>query len=103
MRYKTFRLMLVAGTAVGFASSILPSLPAASQSSVSSEAITRPMVPEDVSPLEPISPVARDGHRGQGFLRKPPGDGPFPALVWIHGGLTTRPLESLKEYALSTP
>jgi dipeptidyl aminopeptidase/acylaminoacyl peptidase len=61
------------------------------------------MVPEDISPLEPISPMSRDGHRGQGLLRKPPGDGPFPALVWIHGGLTTRPLEALKEYALSTP
>ena len=56
-----------------------------------------------MSPLESIAPVARDGHRGQGFLRKPPGAGPFPALIWIHGGLTTRPVEELKAYALTTP
>jgi dipeptidyl aminopeptidase/acylaminoacyl peptidase len=33
--------------------------------------------------------VAKDGFRGQGFLRKPPGAGPFPAVVSVHGGLTT--------------
>jgi dipeptidyl aminopeptidase/acylaminoacyl peptidase len=55
-----------------------------------------------VSPLEAISPIARDGHRGEGFVRKPPGDGPFPAAILIHGGLTRRPTEELREYALST-
>jgi len=68
-----------------------------------SDPITRPVVSEETSQLEPISPVAEDGNRGQGFLRKPPGRGPFPAVVWIHGGLSTRPVEELKEYALSTP
>lgn len=63
---------------------------------------TRPVISEDVSPLEAISPVARDGHRGEAFLRKPPGKGPFPAVVLIHGGLTRRPTEVLREYALST-
>ena len=56
-----------------------------------SERITRPAVSEDVSPLESVAPVAHDGHRGQAVLRKPPGDGPFPAIVLIHGGLTTQP------------
>ena len=61
--------------------------------------ITRPTVSEKVSPLEPIAPVARDGYRGRAFIRKPPGDGPFPAVVLIHGGLTTMPSEFLREYA----
>jgi len=61
------------------------------------------VVSEATSPLEPIAPVAQDGHRGEGFLRKPPGAGPFPAVVWIHGGLTTLPTERLKEYALHRP
>jgi dipeptidyl aminopeptidase/acylaminoacyl peptidase len=65
-----------------------------------SEPITRPVVSEDACPLEVIAPVASDGHRGQGVLRKPPGAGPFPAVVWIHGGLVTRPLDVLKELAL---
>lgn len=104
MRYKKVRMMLLAAlaAAVCLAAFVLPTLPAVSQNRPS-KPITRPMVSEETSRLEPISPVAQDGHWGQGFLRKPPGPGPFPALVWIHGGLTTRPIEELKEYALSTP
>ncbi len=62
--------------------------------------VTRPVISEDTSPVEAIAPVARDGYRGQGFLRKPPGPGPFPAVVVIHGGLVTLPTERVKEYAL---
>lgn len=64
-----------------------------------SEPITRPVVSEKASPLEPIAPVAKDGYRGQAFLRKPPGEGPFPAVVLVHGGLTTMPTDRLREYA----
>ena len=35
------------------------------------ERITRPVVSEKASPLEPIAPVSHDGYRGQAFLRKP--------------------------------
>ena len=63
--------------------------------------ITRPVISEDTAPLEAIAPIARDGHRGQAFLRKPPGPGPFPAVVVIHGGLVTLPTERLRELALS--
>lgn len=69
----------------------------------SAEQITRPVISEDTCPLELIEPVARDGHRGLGFVRKPPGPGPFPAMIWIHGGLVTRPPEMLKEHALNAP
>jgi len=77
-----------------------PALPVGDEGPAN-ESITRPVVSEDVSPLETITPVARDGHRGQGFLRKPPGAGPFPAVVVIHGGLVTLPPERLREHALS--
>jgi dipeptidyl aminopeptidase/acylaminoacyl peptidase len=59
-------------------------------------AVTRPVVSEKDCPLETIYPVAADGHRGLAVLRKPPGPGPFPAVVWFHGGLTTRPLVRLQ-------
>jgi dipeptidyl aminopeptidase/acylaminoacyl peptidase len=75
----------------------LLTLPAAAQT----ERITRPAVSESASPIQPIVPVARDGHRGSGFLRKPPGDGPFPALVVIHPGLTEWSPELLRQYAAS--
>ena len=67
------------------------------------ERVTRPAISEQVSPVEPLAPVARDGHRGEGFLRRPPGVGPFPAVVMIHGGLVTRQTQELKEYALDAP
>jgi dipeptidyl aminopeptidase/acylaminoacyl peptidase len=58
-----------------------------------------PLVSEVASPIESIAPVARDGSRGLGFLRKPPGAGPFPALILIHGGFGPRPAEMLKPLA----
>jgi dipeptidyl aminopeptidase/acylaminoacyl peptidase len=61
---------------------------------------TRPDVAESDSPLTAIAPVAEDGHRGSAFLRKPPGDGPFPAVLIIHPGLTTLPDTYLREYML---
>ncbi len=64
--------------------------------------ITRPVISEDVIPLRVITPIARDGHRGEGFLRKPPGKGPFPAVLLIHGGLPRRPTEVIRQYTLST-
>src|SRR5215218_4576728 len=61
--------------------------------------VTRPAVSEAACPLEIIAPVARDGHKGLGVLRKPPGRGPFPGIVWLHGGITTYPLDRLQTYA----
>src|SRR5262249_36615837 len=49
-----------------------------------------------------IAPTARDGHKGVGFLRKPPGKGPFPAVVLIHGGFGGLPAEQVKNSALDT-
>jgi len=61
--------------------------------------VTRPIVSEDACPLETITPTAYDGYRGQVVLRKPPGAGQFPAILWIHGGLTTVPSPMLLEIA----
>jgi len=58
--------------------------------------VTRPEVSETACPLETIAPIARDGYRGQGVLRKPPGKGPFPAMIWVHPGITTFPLPRLQ-------
>src|SRR5262245_14521825 len=61
---------------------------------------TRPVISEEVAPLEAIAPTARDGHKGIGFQRKPPGKGPFPAVVLIHGGSRGIPAERVKSIAL---
>jgi acetyl esterase/lipase len=63
---------------------------------VAETAVTHPAVSEVACPLEVIRPVARDGNRGLAVLRKPPGKGPFPVAIWVHGGITTVPLTVLQ-------
>ena len=101
MRQQLVRMILLTALAAApfCAERLLPRLEAVAQSQAA-ESVTRPVISEDASPLEPIAPVAKDGHRGTGLLRRPPGAGPFPALIWIHGGLTTRPAADLRDYAL---
>jgi dipeptidyl aminopeptidase/acylaminoacyl peptidase len=99
MRQKQMPMMFL--TALAVAVSVGGTRHAVGQSRAT-ESITRPVVSENTSPLEPIAPVAKDGHRGTGVLRRPPGAGPFPALVWIHGGLATRSEAELKDYARSS-
>ena len=64
--------------------------------------VTRPVVSEAACPLEVIAPVAMDGYRGLGVLRKPPGNGPFPAVVCLHEGMVEKPLAELQSYARDT-
>jgi dipeptidyl aminopeptidase/acylaminoacyl peptidase len=81
------RRAFIFAAAAGFvAPRLLPAQPA----------VTRPVVSEKACPLETITPVASDGHRGLAVLRKPPGAGPFPVVVWFHGGLMTFALERLQ-------
>jgi dipeptidyl aminopeptidase/acylaminoacyl peptidase len=64
------------------------------------DSVTHPVISEDTSPIETVAPVADDGHRGHAVLRKPPGAGPFPAVVIIHGGLAAQPPERVRQLAL---
>ena len=65
--------------------------------------LTRPLISEQVSPVEEISIQAQDGYDVIGVVRKPPGSGPFPAVVVVHGGLNTVPLNFLRNQALNNP
>ncbi|MDF1814120.1 MAG: prolyl oligopeptidase family serine peptidase [Verrucomicrobiales bacterium] len=44
-------------------------------------------LPEGTSDPVHITVSAPDGETRNAYYRKPPGDGPFPAIVFIHGGL----------------
>ena len=48
------------------------------------ENITYPVISEDACPLQRITPTTKDGHQEVGFVRKPPGKGPFPVFMIIH-------------------
>jgi len=93
-RFTVPALLLLAGFCV------LPARPAVADDKEKQQAHTRPAISEEVAPLQAITPIAKDEHRGEGFVRKPPGAGPFPAVVLVHGGMTKWPTAQLKEYAL---
>ncbi|MDQ3622332.1 MAG: dienelactone hydrolase family protein [Verrucomicrobiota bacterium] len=65
--------------------------------------VTQPLVSESACPAEVISITGKEGHQITAVLRKPPGSGRFPAVVFLHGGLNARPLETLKKESLSQP
>jgi dipeptidyl aminopeptidase/acylaminoacyl peptidase len=63
------------------------------------DVVMRPIISESTSPVQRIAPVASDGFVGEAFLRKPPGNGPFPAVILIHGGAPRWPTAQLREFA----
>jgi len=63
---------------------------------VADDRLTFPSVSEDPCPLQTISVKTRDGNEALAVLRKPPGKGPFPVLIYLHGGLNSMPLQVLQ-------
>lgn len=59
--------------------------------------ITRPVIFEAACPMEVITVTTRDKQRATAVVRKPPGKGPFPALIYLHGGLQPVNVERLKQ------
>jgi acetyl esterase/lipase len=60
----------------------------------------KPFISEQVSPMEVIVAKDRDGVEIPAVVRRPPGrQGPFPALVSLHGGLVQLPIDELKRRA----
>lgn len=59
--------------------------------------ITKPVISEEACPVEVISAPTSDQKTATAVVRKPPGKGPFPALVYLHGGLEPRSAAKLKE------
>ncbi len=65
--------------------------------------ITRPEVSEQVSPLQVVTVKASDGGKSVMILRKPPGKGPFPAVVILHGGLNVQTEKQLSHAVRTSP
>ncbi len=64
---------------------------------------TRPEVSGKACPLEVISVPTPDKQKATAVVRKPSGKGPFPAIVFLHGGLGQQGEKRLKEEAQSQP
>jgi len=60
-------------------------------------------IAEEESPVEFLDTVASDGRPGRAVWRKPKGKGPFPAIVFVHGGLREFPESSLRQHVTDNP
>lgn len=59
-------------------------------------AVTFPLVSIEASPAEIFSVSTEDGAKASAVARKPPGKGPFPAIIFLHGGLNQRNIDHVK-------
>lgn len=64
-----------------------------------SDQVTVPIVSAEVSPVEDL----RISETAFAAIRKPPGKGPFPAIVFLHGGLGHASLANLRQGAVDGP
>src|SRR5438093_9378880 len=88
---------------IGCGLSVLGLLTALQPSIGQETRVTFPEVSASACPAETISITGKDGNSIPAVVRKPPGAGPFPAILLLHGGLSPYPVEKLKEEALSRP
>jgi len=65
--------------------------------------ITFPEVSEQACPATVVSIPGKAGNQIPAVVRQPPGSGPFPAIVLLHGGLSPIPLEALQQESLTRP
>ncbi|MEJ7596015.1 MAG: alpha/beta hydrolase fold domain-containing protein [Planctomycetaceae bacterium] len=56
----------------------------------------RPFVSKEACPTIQLSVPTKDGKRAIALMRKPPGKGSFPAIVYFHGGSATFTAEQLE-------
>ncbi len=61
------------------------------------------VIPESECPVQGIEAQSADGRAAHAIWRKPAGVGPFPAIVFIHGGLAEFPEASLRQHITANP
>src|SRR3954452_15192128 len=65
--------------------------------------VTYPQVSEAACPAKIVAIAGKGGNEVTAIVRQPPGKGPFPAILLLHGGLSPYPVEKLKDESLSRP
>lgn len=60
-------------------------------------------IPLDLSPVQLIKADTKDGKTAEASYRMPPGNGPFPAIVFIHGGMLFQAADKREEDLVSKP
>ncbi len=67
------------------------------------EPVMLPQVSESACPVEVVKIPVPNAPETPAVIRKPPGNGPFPALIHLHGGLETWPVSRLRDDATTMP
>lgn len=65
--------------------------------------VTYPQVSEAACPAKIVSIPGMGGNQVPAVVRQPPGAGPFPAILLLHGGLSPYATEKLKDESLTRP
>jgi len=65
--------------------------------------VTYPAVSETACPARVVSIPGKGDHQVSAIVRQPPGAGPFPAILLLHGGLSPYTIEQLKDESLRRP
>lgn len=60
-------------------------------------------ISESECPIQSLDTASTDGRALRAFWRKPSGAGSFPAIVFVHGGLTQFPEKSLRQHLTDNP
>ena len=60
-------------------------------------------IPESECPVRTIEAEAADGRPVRAWWRRPRGDAPVPAIIFIHGGLTEFPEAALRRHLTANP
>jgi acetyl esterase/lipase len=60
-------------------------------------------ISESECPIQTIGATSTDGRDVRAFYRLPKGDGPFPAVIFVHGGLTQFPDTTLQQQLRDNP
>jgi dipeptidyl aminopeptidase/acylaminoacyl peptidase len=61
------------------------------------------VISEKASPLEVLNAPTSDKRTATAVVRKPPGKGPFPAMIHLHGGFRKQTAETLKNWSTEMP
>jgi len=64
---------------------------------------TFPEVSQQACPVKVVSIAGKACNEVTAVVRQPPGNGPFPAIVLLHGGLSPYRLDTLKDESLTRP
>ena len=92
--HNTRNIIMMNGAAILFVT--LVAIPATAEPVTTPPALTWPYVSEAVSPIEHLTIDSPTGFQSPVLVRRPPGEGPFPLVVALHGGTKPHDIERLR-------